>query len=99
MADRDELERVVADGRGSRPLLELLRERASPHRPESAALPHVHPDHSLTLALERMGATRYNVLPVVSRANIRHLLGLVTLEDVLEAYGLARSGGSAEPRE
>jgi CBS domain-containing protein len=31
------------------------------------------------------------VLPVVSRSNIRHLLGVVTLEDVLEAYGVDRS--------
>jgi CBS domain-containing protein len=51
----------------------------------------VHPDHSLTLALERMGALRHTVLPVVSRSNIRHLLGVVTLQDVLEAYGVDRS--------
>jgi CBS domain-containing protein len=59
----------------------------------------VHPDHSLTLALERMGAMRYNVLPVVSRANIHHLLGLVTLEDVLDAYGVARRAGTGEPHD
>ena len=55
-----------------------------------AALPHVHPDHALTLALERMGVLRYNVLPVVSRADIRQMIGLVTLQDVLEAYGVAK---------
>jgi CIC family chloride channel protein len=99
MVERQELVRALAEGRGSQPLLELLRERPSPHRPESAALPHLHPDHSLTLALERMGAMRCTVLPVVSRADIRQLLGLVTLEDVLEAYGVARSTGEAGPRE
>jgi CBS domain-containing protein len=52
--------------------------------------PHVHPDHSLSLALERMGATGLNVLPVVSRADVRRLLGVVALRDVLEAYGLAK---------
>jgi CIC family chloride channel protein len=99
MVARAELERALADGWGSRRLLELLRERSSAHPAESATLPHVHPDHSLTLALERMGAMRYNVLPVVSRANIHHLLGLVTLEDVLDAYGVARRAGTGEPHD
>jgi chloride channel protein, CIC family len=99
MVGRSELDRALADGGGERRLLELLRERQSVHRPEGAALPHVHPDHSLTLALERMGSMRSNVLPVVSRANIHHLLGLVALEDVLEAYGVARRAGIADPNE
>jgi CIC family chloride channel protein len=50
--------------------------------------PHVHSDHSLDLALERMGTNHVQVLPVVSRANIHSLLGVVTLNDVLESYGL-----------
>ncbi len=51
-------------------------------------LPHVHGDQPLGLALTRMGATRHTVLPVVSRANVRTLLGVVTLSDVLKAYGV-----------
>jgi CIC family chloride channel protein len=89
MVDREELERVRTEGGGTRPLADLLKTRPSPHRPDAAALPHVHVDHGLTLALERMGALRYSVLPVVSRANIRQILGVVTLQDVLEAYGVA----------
>jgi CBS domain-containing protein len=50
----------------------------------------VHIDHGVELALERMGTTGYNVLPVVSRANTRRLLGVVALEDILEVYGLLR---------
>ena len=50
--------------------------------------PHVHTDQSLDLALERMGANHLQVLPVVSRADVHHLLGIVTLRDVLESYGL-----------
>lgn len=53
-------------------------------------LPHVHPDHTLSQALERMGSTKLHVLPVVSRANVRQLLGIVLLEDVLRAYGVAK---------
>jgi CIC family chloride channel protein len=91
MVERVELEHAAAQGQQDEPVALLLRQHPSPHRSDGAPLPHVHPDHSLTFALERMGAMRYNVLPVVSRANIRQLLGVVTLEDVLEAYGLARS--------
>lgn len=50
--------------------------------------PHVHADHNLYLALERMGANQIQVLPVVSRADIHDLLGVVTLEDVLDFYGV-----------
>ena len=37
-----------------------------------------------------MGESRQTVLPVVSRANVRILLGLVTLRDVLSAFGVER---------
>jgi CBS domain-containing protein len=52
--------------------------------------PHLHVDHSLEVALDRMGALHLDLLPVVSRANVRELLGVVALGDVLEAYGLGK---------
>ncbi len=52
------------------------------------AFPHVHADHGLHLALERLGSNRLDLLPVVSRANAHHLLGVVTLRDVLQSYGV-----------
>ncbi len=51
---------------------------------------HLHPDHPLHLALERMGSSGLNVLPVVSRASLNQLIGVVTLGDVLSAYGVAQ---------
>ena len=54
--------------------------------------PHVHADQSLDVALERMGANHIQVLPVVSRADVHHLLGIVTLGDVLNSYGLGVPG-------
>jgi len=51
--------------------------------------PHVHGDQSLHLALDRMGASQLDLLPVVSRANVHHLEGVVTLQDVLRLYGVA----------
>ena len=52
--------------------------------------PHVHADQGLDLALERMGANQFEILPVVSRADVHELLGVVTLPDVLAAYGVSR---------
>lgn len=53
--------------------------------------PFVHPDHPLSLALEKMGDHHLNVLPVVSRANVAQLLGVVTLPEILKAYGVSGS--------
>jgi len=53
--------------------------------------PHVHPDQGFDLALERMGDNQVDVLPVVSRANVHELLGIVTSKDVLDAYGVPSS--------
>jgi chloride channel protein, CIC family len=56
--------------------------------------PHVHSDQSLDLALERMGANQLDVLPVVNRANIHKLEGIVTMRDVLDSYGISPSDGA-----
>jgi CIC family chloride channel protein len=53
-----------------------------------AEIPHVHKDQPLGLALARMGDTGHNALPVVSRTNAREMVGIVTLVDVLRAYGV-----------
>jgi CIC family chloride channel protein len=82
-----ELESAIAQGGSHKKLRELLDGRPGSSE-TSGELPHVHIDHGVELALERMGTTGYNVLPVVSRANTRRLLGVVALEDTLEVYGL-----------
>jgi CIC family chloride channel protein len=56
---------------------------------EEPVFPHVHPDQGIDLALERMGANRLEVLPVVGRANVHNLLGIVTLADILNSYGVS----------
>jgi chloride channel protein, CIC family len=90
---------IVTDGRGvagllTREQLESAASSGNPDTPVSTILkegefPHVHADHPLDDALDRMGAFRVDMLPVVSRANVHQLLGVVRLEDVLEAYGVA----------
>jgi chloride channel protein, CIC family len=58
---------------------------------DALAFPHVHPDQELDLALERMGANQIEILPVVNRADVHRLEGIVTLRDVLDAYGVNRT--------
>jgi chloride channel protein, CIC family len=64
--------------------------------PNPVEFPHLHTDHSLTVALERLGASRLDALPVVSRADVHKLEGVVTLQDVLKFYGFA---GTASPED
>ena len=52
------------------------------------------PRTQLNLALERMSETQLDVLPVVSRANIHELEGILTLQDVLDSYGFNSSARS-----
>jgi CIC family chloride channel protein len=84
--DGDELQGMIrrSDLEGAPPGLRL-------EKLLDGKMPHLHPDHSLGLALERMGSTGLGVLPVVNRADIRKLLGVVTLRDVLDAYGFKES--------
>jgi len=53
--------------------------------------PHVHADQGLDLALERLGSNQLDIIPVVNRANVHQLEGVVTLRDVLDAYGVNRA--------
>ena len=55
---------------------------------DTGDFPHVHEDHSLHLALDRMGTNQLDLLPVVSRANVHQLEGIVTLQDILAIYGV-----------
>jgi len=77
---REQLEGAADKGNPDVPVHTLLK---------AGEFPHVHADHSLDDVLDRMGAFRVDVLPVVSRANVHQLLGVVRLQDVLEAYGVA----------
>jgi CIC family chloride channel protein len=83
MLSRETLERALADGRKEQPLKNIV---------ETQQVKHVHMDHALHLALERMSEYHLDVLPVIHRADIHNLLGVVTLRDVLDAYGIDRTG-------
>jgi chloride channel protein, CIC family len=74
------LEQEVAEGVDKK-LSEVLNE---------LVFPHVHADQGLDLALERMGKNQIEMLPVVSRADVHKLEGVVTLHDVLDSCGVTR---------
>lgn len=76
---REKLEASLRNEGAEKKLLNLL---------ESLDFPHVHADHALHLALERMSAAHLDVLPVVNRADVHHLEGIVTLKDVLDSYSV-----------
>jgi CIC family chloride channel protein len=86
---------AIAEGRSTIPVRALLDADVY-HGVSDDALLHVHSDHPLGVALARMGATGHSALPVVSRANARTLLGIVTLHDVLDAYGVAPRDDAAD---
>jgi len=76
-----QLEQALVNGEETNHLRDLIDVRD---------FPHVHADQPLYLALERMGAAKLDVLPVVSRANIQDLEGIVVSSDVLDSYGVER---------
>ncbi|HKM79384.1 MAG TPA: chloride channel protein [Candidatus Acidoferrum sp.] len=78
--DSSTLQDALAEG----PPARLIRDIVEP-----GPFPHVHADQALPLALERMGATQLELLPVVSRADVHQLEGIITLQDILDAYRLA----------
>src|SRR6202166_2247276 len=57
---------------------------------DAQAFPHVHPDQGLDLALDRMGANQIEILPVVNRADVHKLEGIVTVRDVFNSYGISQ---------
>jgi CIC family chloride channel protein len=77
MIRRGDLERSATAGR----IADLMQ-------PAHDDFIHLHIDHSLSVALERIGASGLQVIPVVSRANMSQLIGVAVLDDILRAYGV-----------
>jgi CIC family chloride channel protein len=72
---RDEANAMVAEGKGQETLASLL---------DSEQIPGLHPDHPLDMALRYVD--RWQLVPVVNRANLRELEGVIKQRDVLERY-------------
>jgi CIC family chloride channel protein len=96
MVRSGDLEQAVDDGASNQIVAQILGEDFQSGPTTAEDIPHLHPDHSLSLALERMGTSGLNVLPVVSRANLRQLIGIIALDDILNAYGVTKRADSME---
>jgi CIC family chloride channel protein len=84
IVSRESLEAAVAEANGDRPLVNLVK---------TLNVPYVHTDQPIYLALERMSKFHLDIVPVVHRANAQKLEGILTMQDVLESYGVeGRSG-------
>lgn len=79
------LKSALDDGKAEENLMSLF---------DTLDFPHVHADQPLHLALERMSKSHVDILPVVNRADIHRLEGVVTLGDVLDSYGVDSTGSA-----
>jgi CBS-domain-containing membrane protein len=86
---REDLRCALVYDRKEQPLTSLV---------DTLDVPHVHTDQALHLALERLSRYRLDVLPVIHRADLHKLDGVVTLPDVLDAYGIDREGSKQRLR-
>jgi len=75
LVHKSALQDAARAGKGGQPLSQILT---------SGRLPRLHPDQSLDLALRLIRDAPF--LPVVHRADARHLVGLLSLDDILAAY-------------
>ncbi len=82
--NKEGLQRAAEQGGMEKQLSELV---------DARMFPHLHSDQSLHLALERMGGAGLDLLPVVSRADVHKLEGIVLRRDVLGSYGIGADPG------
>jgi CIC family chloride channel protein len=97
MVSLTQVEQELAGGHSDLALGELLPTLVPNSMLTLENFPHLHMDHPLDIALRRMAQSKLNVLPVVDRTDIRDLKGVVSLQDVLEAYGVAGGKSAAHP--
>jgi CIC family chloride channel protein len=75
---RDTLKRLMGEGKGEMTLFSTLPIRQ---------VPHLHPDLPLEVALRYV--SQYPLVPVVHRADLRRLVGVISREDILKKYQLS----------
>lgn len=86
MITSNRLSQAVGEGRGTEKLVELLRGPIE-NETASGSYPYVHADQPLDTAMRRMAEGGVDILPVVSRNDLTEIVGLISVQDVLAAYG------------
>ncbi len=90
MVTKAQLEAAASTGFGEQTLGDLVPDPGPIEDLNEERFPHVHPDHSLQVAMTRLAQSGLPELPVVSRSNIRELRGAISAKDVLDAFALGR---------
>ena len=90
MITADQLRAAMEAQHGDDTLDTLVPEPGPSETLTSDHFPHIHTDHSLETAMQRIAASGLNALPVVSRSDVRALLGTIALEDVVGAYRIGK---------
>jgi chloride channel protein, CIC family len=98
MVTLEQVQQHIASGQGHARLEELFPQALAIDELTSEDFPHVHMDHPIDVTLRRMAQNKMNVLPVVSRSDVRELQGIVSLRDILGAYGVAEEESRAKAR-
>jgi CIC family chloride channel protein len=80
---REDLKKLM-DGGDLRPLEETQ---------SLSVVPYLHPDEDLQVALRQ--TTNYPLVPVLSRANVSRILGVISLQDIMETYRKSNQRGPA----
>ena len=96
MVTRTDLEGTASAGFGEQTLADLAADPGPAEALNEANFPHVHPDHSLDSAMRRIVQSGLPALPVVSRTHIRELRGTISVQDILDAYAIAKPAAAAE---
>jgi len=95
MVTETQIEQALNDGQQHVLLAELLpaAERLGTLTAEN--YPHLHEDDPLDTALREMARSGLKVLPVVSRTNLRQLIGVISVRNIMAAYGVENGDAHA----
>ncbi|MEO8595430.1 MAG: chloride channel protein [Candidatus Solibacter sp.] len=82
------IQAALEEGQGDQ-LLSVLVPAPGPRAGLHAGnFPHLHTDHPLDRAMQVFARTGLTVLPVVSRTNVRDLMGVISRQEVIDAYAI-----------
>jgi CIC family chloride channel protein len=83
-----QIDQALEGGREQHRLSDLLPAADPRSDWTSEKFPYVYSDDPLDVAMRRMARSGLTVLPVVSRTNLRQLVGVISVRDIMAAYGL-----------
>jgi chloride channel protein, CIC family len=96
MVTAEQLRQAMEANRGDETLAALTPEPGPIVTLRTGNFPHVHTDHTLDRAMHTIAESGLQVLPVVSRDNVRQLKGTISLDDIMTAYRTMGKAGAED---